>query len=58
MTPKAAHGGLDTEQFAQLMELVTNVRHYLIERGIDRHGEQQTKTKRALEFFAKGLKTA
>ena len=27
------------------------MRHYLIERGIDRHGEQQTKTKRALEYF-------
>jgi hypothetical protein len=34
------------------MDVYTNVRHYLIERGIDRHGEQQTKTKRALEFFA------
>jgi hypothetical protein len=41
-----------------LMDVYTSVRHYLIERGIDRHGEQQTKTKRALEFFAKGLKTA
>ena len=40
-----------------LIDVYTNVRHYLIERGIDRHGEQQTKTKRALEFFAKGLKT-
>jgi len=41
-----------------LFEVLTNVRHYLIERGIDRHGEQQTKTKRALEFFAKDLKAA
>ena len=39
-----------------LLDVVTNVRHYLIERGIDRQGEQQTKTKRALEFFVKGLK--
>ena len=38
----------------ELMDVYTSVRHYLIERGIDRHGEQQTKTKRALEFFAKG----
>jgi hypothetical protein len=43
---------------SDLIEVYTNVRHYLIERGIERHGEQQTKTKRALEFFAKGLKTA
>jgi len=41
-----------------LMGVFTNVRDYLIERGIDRHGEQQTKTKKALEYFAKGLKTA
>ena len=34
------------------------MRHFLIERGVDRQGEQQTKTKRALEYFAKGLKTA
>jgi hypothetical protein len=40
---------------AELMDVYTNVRHYLIERGIDRHGEQQTKTKRALEFFASRL---
>jgi hypothetical protein len=40
---------------SDLIDVYTNVRHYLIERGIDRHGEQQTKTKRALEFFAKGL---
>jgi hypothetical protein len=41
-----------------LLDVFTNVRDYLIERGIDRHGEQQTKTKRALEFFAKDLKAA
>jgi hypothetical protein len=41
-----------------LMDVFTNVRDYLIERGIDRHGEQQTKTKRALEFFAKSIKAA
>jgi hypothetical protein len=39
-----------------LFAVLTNVRQFLIERGIDRHGEQQTKTKHALEFFAKGLK--
>ena len=41
-----------------LMDVYTKVRHYLIERSIDRHGEQQTKTRRALEFFAKGLQAA
>ena len=28
----------------ELMDIYTSVRHYLVERGIDRHGEQQTKT--------------
>jgi hypothetical protein len=41
-----------------LLDVFTNVRHYLIERGIDRHGEQQTKTKKALEYFVKDLKAA
>jgi hypothetical protein len=41
-----------------LFEVLTNVRHFLIERGVDRRGEQQTKTKRALEFIAKGLTAA
>ncbi|MEI6450605.1 MAG: adenylate cyclase [Actinomycetes bacterium] len=43
---------------AGLFEVLSNVRHFLIERGIDRHGEQQTKTRRALDFFAKDLKAA
>jgi hypothetical protein len=42
---------------SDLLDVFTNVRDYLVERGIERHGEQQTKTKKALEFFAKGLKT-
>jgi len=42
----------------ELMEAYADVRHFLIQRSIDRQGEQQTKTKRALEYFAKGLKTA
>jgi hypothetical protein len=37
-----------------LSEILTNVRGYLTARGIDRHGEQQTKTKTALEYFTKG----
>jgi len=41
---------------SDLIEVYTNVRHYLVERGVDRHGEQQTKTKKALEFFSAALK--
>jgi hypothetical protein len=41
---------------SDLIEVYTNVRDYLVERGVDRHGEQQTKTKKALEFFAANLK--
>ena len=36
-----------------LFEIITNVRGFLVERGVDRHGEQQTKTKTALEYFVK-----
>jgi hypothetical protein len=42
---------------AELIDVYTNVRSHLVERGIDRHGEQQTKTKRALEYFTKDLQT-
>ncbi len=41
---------------SDLIEVYTHVRRYLIERGVERHGEQQTKTKHALDFFAKGLR--
>ena len=41
-----------------LAETVANVRHYLIERGIDRQGEQQTKTAKALRYFTKELETS
>ena len=43
---------------ADLIDVYTSVRTYLVERGIDRHGEQQTKTKRALEYFTKQLQMA
>jgi hypothetical protein len=43
---------------ADIATTVSNVRQYLVGRGIDRHGEQQTKTKRALEYFAKGAAEA
>ena len=42
---------------ADLTDTIVNVRHFLVERGVDRHGEQQTKTKRALEYFVANLKT-
>ena len=35
--------------------MAVEARVYLSERGIDLSGEQQTKTKTALEFFAKEL---
>ena len=41
-----------------IFEIASNVRHFLIERGVERHGEQETKTKHALQFFAKDLKAA
>lgn len=41
-----------------LMEVFTNVRNFIVERGVERHGEQQTKTKRALEFFAKSAEAS
>lgn len=34
------------------LEVAARARHFLAERGIDLSGEQQTKTKTALEFFA------
>lgn len=36
----------------EAFEVAARARHYLAERGIDLSGEQQTKTKTALEFFA------
>jgi hypothetical protein len=41
-----------------LFEVLSNVRGFLIERGVDRQGEQQTKTAKALRFFAKELETS
>jgi hypothetical protein len=43
---------------ADLAEVLSNVRRFLVDRGIERHGEQQTKTKRALEYFTKNLGAA
>lgn len=40
---------------AEAMEVAARARTYLTERGVDLSGEQQTKTKRALEFFGDRL---
>jgi hypothetical protein len=37
-----------------IAEVVSTVRAFLVGRGIERHGEQQTKTKTALEYFVRG----
>lgn len=37
------------------LDVATATRHYLAKRGVDLGGEQQTKTKTALEFFSKEL---
>ena len=33
-------------------QVAAEVRAYLVERGVDLSGEQQTKTRKALEYFA------
>jgi hypothetical protein len=40
---------------AEIMTVLGSTRRYLDDRGIDRSGDQQAKTKRALTFFAKEL---
>ena len=40
----------------EALETATEARAYLIEHGIDLSGEQQTKTRRALEFFSARLR--
>jgi hypothetical protein len=37
---------------SEIFQVAMESRHYLSERGLDLTGEQQTKTKTALEFFA------
>jgi len=43
---------------AEILTVVTETRKFLDSRGVDRSGDQQAKTKRALTFFAKELKAA
>jgi hypothetical protein len=41
----------------EAFEVAAETRAFLTERGIDLSGEQQTKTRTALEFFSSGLST-
>ncbi len=38
-----------------LADVLASVHDHLVSKGVDRHGDQQTKTKHALEFFTKAL---
>jgi hypothetical protein len=42
----------------EAFEVAIELRSYLIERGVDVSGEQQTKTRKALEFFSRRMATA
>jgi hypothetical protein len=41
----------------EAFQVATEARAFLVKRGVDLAGEQETKTKKALEFFSKRLKT-
>ena len=43
---------------SEIITVMGEARRFLDERGIDRSGDQQAKTKRALTFFAKEIKAA
>jgi len=43
---------------SEIIPVLAETRRFLDDRGIDRSGDQQAKTKRALTFFAKELKAA
>ena len=70
MTVAAAAPKLSDEQLIELLGLIKDsdsvelkfspaeTRAYLAQRGIDLAGEQETKTKRALEFFSARRKQA
>jgi hypothetical protein len=40
----------------EAFQVATEARTFLTQRGVDLGGEQETKTKKALEFFSKRLK--
>jgi hypothetical protein len=40
----------------EAFQVAAEVRAYLVARGIDLDGEQETKTRRALEYFARAHK--
>ena len=70
MTTAAAPPRIADDRLAELLELVrgadsvelkfspAETRAHLAQRGIDLAGEQETKTKRALEFFSARRKQA
>ena len=43
---------------ADAFRAAAETKAFLIERGVDLSGEQETKTKKALDFFSKHLKKA
>lgn len=43
---------------AEAFQVAAETRAFLIEKGIDLSGEQETKTKKALQFFSKQLQAA
>ena len=43
---------------AEAFQVAAEARAFLTERGIDLSGEQETKTRKALDFFAKPLRAA
>ena len=40
----------------EAFEIAAELRAFLADRGVDLSGEQQTKTRKALEYFARGLR--
>jgi hypothetical protein len=43
---------------SQAFQVAAEARAYLAERGVDLEGEQETKTRKALDFFAEELRDA
>ena len=43
---------------AEAFQVATEVRVFLMDRGVDLSGEQETKTQKALEFFSQQLQQA
>ena len=41
---------------SEAFQVAAETRHFLTQRGVDLTGEQQTKTKKALQYFSKQLR--